>query len=305
MDLGFLRLMDLSQGKSKALRGNRRSSFVPATRRQREFMPEEKKDTTYWEKRRKNNEAAKRSREKRRLNDVAVEGRLAALKEENASLRAELMALKFHFGLLGPGTPQALQALLWSCPWLASRGPEGKLAQPERGPLRPCSPDPKDLIFRDYGSFHKVVGLGSPGLSHELSVPDPKRAESAVCSSALFSCHPPDGHITQLPLLESRPRWGPPVPTGQAKSSGHWVLGNNDRPLVAKSGSVAPSFGTPCPHPGDTPRTTAQSSLPHKLRIKSRALADWEDSSSIPSEIPYLIRDRGQDKGPESKGNGR
>ncbi|XP_068962290.1 NFIL3 like protein [Petaurus breviceps papuanus] len=270
MDLGLLRLMDLPQGKNKSFRGNRRSSFVPATRRQREFMPEEKKDTTYWEKRRKNNEAAKRSREKRRLNDVAVEGRLAALKEENASLRAELMALKFHFGLLGPGTPYAFQALLWSCPWLASRGPEGKLDQLDRGPFRPCGPDP---------SSHKVVGLDSPGLSHELSAPGPKRPDSAVFSPAFFSCHLPDGHTTQLPLLEPSPRWGLPVPTGQGKSFGHWVLGNNDGPLVAKSGSVAPSSGTPCPHPGDRPRTTAQSSLPHKLRIKSRALADWEDNS--------------------------
>ncbi|XP_027700040.1 nuclear factor interleukin-3-regulated protein [Vombatus ursinus] len=280
MDLGLLRLMDLPQGKNKALRGNRRSSFVPATRRQREFMPEEKKDTTYWEKRRKNNEAAKRSREKRRLNDVAVEGRLAALKEENASLRAELLALKFHFGLLGPGTPQALQALLWSCPWPASRGPEGKLALPDRGPLRPCSPDPKELVLRDYGSSHEVVGLGSPGLSHELSVPDPKRPDSAVCSPAFFSYHLPDGHTTHLPLLEPSPRWGPSVPTGQGKSSGHWVLGSNDGLLVAKSGSAAPSSGTPCPHPGGRAKTTAQSSLPHKLRIKSKALADWEDSPS-------------------------
>ncbi|TEA33252.1 hypothetical protein DBR06_SOUSAS8010110, partial [Sousa chinensis] len=62
------------------------------------FMPEEKKDTVYWEKRRKNNEAAKRSREKRRLNDAALEGRLDALLEENALLRTELRALKHRFG---------------------------------------------------------------------------------------------------------------------------------------------------------------------------------------------------------------
>ncbi|XP_044541314.1 NFIL3 like protein [Gracilinanus agilis] len=281
MDLGLLRLMDLSQGKNKALRGNRGSSFAPVTRRQREFMPEEKKDTTYWEKRRKNNEAAKRSREKRRLNDVAVEGRLAALKEENALLRAELMALKLHFGLLGPGTPHALQALLWGCPWPASWAPEGRLVHPERGPFRPCSPDPKELVCRDLHSSHKMVGLGSPRLSHELSAPDPKRLDSAVwatCPPAFFSCHLLDEHPTPLPLLEPGPLWEPwpPLPTGQAKSSGHWVLGNN----AAKSGSVAPSSGTPCPHPGDRLKSTAQSSLPHKLRIKSRVLAGWDNSPS-------------------------
>ncbi|XP_015238137.1 PREDICTED: uncharacterized protein LOC107089719 [Cyprinodon variegatus] len=68
-------------------------------RRKREFIPEEKKDAFYWEKRRKNNEAAKRSREKRRLNDYALETHLMALKEENARLSAELMAIKLHFGL--------------------------------------------------------------------------------------------------------------------------------------------------------------------------------------------------------------
>ncbi|MBN3323025.1 NFIL3 protein, partial [Atractosteus spatula] len=47
-------------------------------------MPDEKKDASYWEKRRKNNEAAKRSREKRRVNDFVLESRLLALGEENA-----------------------------------------------------------------------------------------------------------------------------------------------------------------------------------------------------------------------------
>ncbi|CAG5864914.1 unnamed protein product [Menidia menidia] len=71
-------------------------------RRRREFIPEEKKDALYWEKRRKNNEAAKRSREKRRMNDYVLESHLLALKEENARLSAELMAIKLHFGLTHP-----------------------------------------------------------------------------------------------------------------------------------------------------------------------------------------------------------
>uniref|UniRef100_A0AAQ6ISZ3 BZIP domain-containing protein n=1 Tax=Anabas testudineus TaxID=64144 RepID=A0AAQ6ISZ3_ANATE len=69
-------------------------------RRKREFIPEEKKDALYWEKRRKNNEAAKRSREKRRMNDYVLESHLMALKEENARLSAELLAIKLHFGLV-------------------------------------------------------------------------------------------------------------------------------------------------------------------------------------------------------------
>lgn len=69
-------------------------------RRKREFIPDEKKDNLYWERRRKNNEAAKRSREKRRLNDMVLENKLMALGEENASLKAELLSLKLRFGLV-------------------------------------------------------------------------------------------------------------------------------------------------------------------------------------------------------------
>ncbi|XP_040895443.1 nuclear factor, interleukin 3 regulated, member 4 [Toxotes jaculatrix] len=79
-------------------------------RRKREFIPEEKKDALYWEKRRKNNEAAKRSREKRRMNDYVLETHLVALKEENARLSAELMAIKLHFGLAHPATYTAHQS---------------------------------------------------------------------------------------------------------------------------------------------------------------------------------------------------
>ncbi|XP_037547792.1 nuclear factor interleukin-3-regulated protein [Nematolebias whitei] len=71
-----------------------------ACRRKREFIPEEKKDVVYWERRRKNNEAAKRSREKRRINDMVLENKLMALGEENTSLRAELLSLKLKFGLV-------------------------------------------------------------------------------------------------------------------------------------------------------------------------------------------------------------
>ncbi|XP_069833082.1 nuclear factor interleukin-3-regulated protein-like [Dendropsophus ebraccatus] len=69
-------------------------------RRKREFISDEKKDASYWEKRRKNNEAAKRSREKRRFHDLVLEGRVAALDEENGRLRSELLQLKLRFGLI-------------------------------------------------------------------------------------------------------------------------------------------------------------------------------------------------------------
>ncbi|XP_072246376.1 uncharacterized protein [Leuresthes tenuis] len=70
--------------------------FNPARRRKREMISADKKDATYWDKRRKNNEAAKRSREKRRFNDLLLEGQLLALSEENAQLRAQVLNLQYH-----------------------------------------------------------------------------------------------------------------------------------------------------------------------------------------------------------------
>lgn len=92
------------QGGNRDLLGHNLPSlpFKPkmSCRRKREFIPEEKKDHVYWERRRKNNEAAKRSREKRRINDIVLENKLMALGEENASLKAELLSLKLKFGLM-------------------------------------------------------------------------------------------------------------------------------------------------------------------------------------------------------------
>lgn len=92
-------------------------------RRKREFIPEEKKDELYWEKRRKNNEAAKRSREKRRMNDYVLETHLMALKEENARLSAELMAIKLHFGLVHPAAYTGQQSNPLQCHFNSSSQP--------------------------------------------------------------------------------------------------------------------------------------------------------------------------------------
>lgn len=72
---------------------------ILCTRKQREFIPDSRKDETYWDRRRKNNEAAKRSREKRRISDLLLETRVLELTRENALLHAELYAIKEEFGL--------------------------------------------------------------------------------------------------------------------------------------------------------------------------------------------------------------
>ncbi|CAH1153404.1 unnamed protein product [Phaedon cochleariae] len=70
-------------------------------RKQREFTPDNKKDDSYWDRRRRNNEAAKRSREKRRFNDMVLEQRVVELTKENAILKAQLEAIKEEYGICG------------------------------------------------------------------------------------------------------------------------------------------------------------------------------------------------------------
>ena len=68
-------------------------------RREREFIPENKKNDEYWDKRRRNNEAARKCREKRRIQDSVLEDRIKELVAENCQLRNELIALKRRFGV--------------------------------------------------------------------------------------------------------------------------------------------------------------------------------------------------------------
>lgn len=68
-------------------------------RKRRDFIPNELKDEQYWERRRKNNLAAKRSREKRRLNDIVLEAKVLELTNLNnvLKLKLDLCARKYGF----------------------------------------------------------------------------------------------------------------------------------------------------------------------------------------------------------------
>ncbi|XP_058530272.1 D site-binding protein isoform X2 [Ochotona princeps] len=57
-------------------------------------VPEEQKDEKYWSRRYKNNEAAKRSRDARRLKENQISVRAAFLEKENALLRQEVVAVR-------------------------------------------------------------------------------------------------------------------------------------------------------------------------------------------------------------------
>lgn len=114
---------NLSNGEAEACSGCDEDKNDSA-RSKREFIPNEKKDDGYWDKRRKNNEAAKRSREKRRANDMVLERRVLGLLEENARLRAELLALKFRFGLVKDPSEMSILPLSGSfCTYAAPSTP--------------------------------------------------------------------------------------------------------------------------------------------------------------------------------------
>ncbi|XP_068615044.1 uncharacterized protein [Brachionichthys hirsutus] len=183
---------------ARSLLGNasplkRKESPSSSIRRKREFIPVDKKDEGYWDKRRKNNEAAKRSREKRRVNDMVLESRVLALLEENARLRAELLALKFRFGLVkdpsnGPilpltATPHQTMTTHCYLPSSSAAHPNNQASQvksrgsreagnmsEDSGFSTPCgSSVGSPIFFEDRLSDHgKLSPHGSEELSYEL-----------------------------------------------------------------------------------------------------------------------------------------
>ncbi|XP_075759296.1 NFIL3 like protein [Pelodiscus sinensis] len=291
--LGAFGELGLHPSKSKLLPGKAGGP----SRRKREFMPDEKKDTMYWEKRRKNNEAAKRSREKRRLNDFAMESQLAALSEENALLRAELLALKLHFGLISPEVYAHQAGSVQDFLGIYLRGHKAA------APFLEAEPLSREGCFRTNGVVSRLAepsefaykGLALPRAfqsadpkqtllspQYNPSPHPPKRLEpafkSAFCSP-YFNCHLLEKFACRLPLLDSArfPGTSPGVEeAGQpgAKSG----FEEDDEQQVPKI-SPLPCCSQLCPGE-DPPRGRSSSALPHKLRIKTKALSSAEEGGS-------------------------
>lgn len=172
----------------------RKESSAAAARRKREFIPQERKDESYWDKRKKNNEAAKRSREKRRVNDMVLESRVLALLEENARLRAELLALKFRFGLVkDPSNTQILPLAAAPQPppqtithhYYPHRGSGGNQPPPAPHPSTQAS----TRSPREAGNLSEDSGFSTPGGS---SVGSPIFFEDRPGEHGKFSPHRPE-----------------------------------------------------------------------------------------------------------------
>ncbi|RWS24723.1 nuclear factor interleukin-3-regulated protein-like protein [Leptotrombidium deliense] len=70
-----------------------------AVNKKRKLITDSEKDESYWNYRRKNNEAARRSRERKRISDIVLENKVVELLRENAYLKTELQAAKYKFDI--------------------------------------------------------------------------------------------------------------------------------------------------------------------------------------------------------------
>ncbi|CAN9504720.1 unnamed protein product [Ophioblennius macclurei] len=244
-------------------------------RRKREFIPEEKKDTVYWERRRKNNEAAKRSREKRRINDMVLENKLMALGEENASLKAELLSLKLRFGLVSSAVyAQEVQ----------------KLSSPASVGLYP------DFVPPGGGQAsggREVEPLHISVIKHSPLVPETCGAAQGsfpVCRLPEVKREPAEERRSPYDLYQRCVSSALTAAFSQPAAFTQSARSSNNSPRSSEDGAVSKSSDGedeqqvpkgPAPS-GSDPRSVivsthkvpdgSSSALPHKLRIKSRTL---------------------------------
>lgn len=240
-------------------------------RKQREFTPDNKKDDNYWDRRRRNNEAAKRSREKRRFNDMVLEQRVVELTKENAILKAQLEAIREEYGICGenvvcaekvlanlptneqvlsltkrqkishPATSPALFTTQNSVPTPVIHQP--MVAQPHAPPMVPIEP-----AFREHPEYH-------PSYSMPYRHPSP---------GALNLCaRRPRSSPSPFELSSTSGDEGPPM---QAVSN----EANNSLPLKLRHKS----------HLGDKDAATALLALHNIKQEPARASPPWDAEGS-------------------------
>lgn len=219
-------------------------------RKQREFIPDNKKDESYWDRRRRNNEAAKRSREKRRFNDMILEQRVVELSKENHLLKAQLAAIKDKFGINGESVVSVEQVMAT----LPTN--EQVLSMAKRAKLSNC---------------------GQANNSPLVYPPDPGPIPTSVIHRPVTGHTPPPHtlHYQREDNYESEPAYPypfhpvlPPLHQPVLEAAGNSVLN------LSRSRGRAPSpFELSSGGSGDegvpVALIAANNSLPHKLRHKS------------------------------------
>ncbi|XP_068447213.1 uncharacterized protein [Clinocottus analis] len=235
-DLGLLFPVSRSSLLTRRLLSLRARASSHVVRRRREMTPTDQKDLAYWDKRLKNNEAAKRSRDKRRLSDLMLEGQLLALSEENAQLRAQLRAQRSDACATStsPGStfpriarpvhcPDLFQPRLWgngSAASVPGARPQETAPHPFEAKIS-CSSATRGVGgFTPHGSYHNC-GVSPRSLSPRAAVEGGRSTETdaqrQVSSSddihdyaEAFSPTPPDA-LRHASLLSPRNWLLPPL----------------------------------------------------------------------------------------------
>ncbi|CAL7940426.1 unnamed protein product [Xylocopa violacea] len=221
-------------------------------RKQREFIPDNKKDDSYWDRRRRNNEAAKRSREKRRFNDMVLEQRVMELSKENHILKAQLEAIRDKFGICGESvisTEHVLAALPAEPPISVKRAKlpaSATLLYATRTP----SPVHTSVIHQP------VSGARSPRSPAQLYVPE--------------TTSYPETESFQYPY----PHPAMHLDTTSALNLSRGRRAQSPFELSSGSGDEGPQLVV------NLQNSAANNSLPHKLRHKSR-IGDKDAASAL------------------------
>uniref|UniRef100_A0AAY5L8P2 BZIP domain-containing protein n=1 Tax=Esox lucius TaxID=8010 RepID=A0AAY5L8P2_ESOLU len=285
-------------------------------RRKREFIPDEKKDNLYWERRRKNNEAAKRSREKRRLNDMVLENKLMALGEENASLKGELLALKLKFGLVSSAAyTQEVQKISMSTAALyhdfVSPGEiRGSYARDLEPPAlgSSCISVIKHSPHSSLSEMSEVSAAAQSGTRASSEIVKQEPAENGGYARERSSPYELYRNYVASPFLGVYSQPSPFLPLTRSSSNSPRT---SDDGVVGKSSDGEDEQQVPkgpMPHAAD-PKSVivsrlkvpdaSSSALPHKLRIKARAVQikveavdpDYDSSGKSSSPVDISARE--------------
>lgn len=234
-------------------------------RKQREFIPDNKKDDSYWDRRRRNNEAAKRSREKRRFNDMVLEQRVVELTKENHVLKAQLDAIKDKYNICGETlvSVEQIMATLPTTEQVLSITKRAKLSNSVPPTIiYPQSPSPA------LSGMHQPIGSESPSPSHQLQQPPRSQSPPQMVSQMNGSHHRPShhypNHISESAPLRSstpirsiimentnqiiRPEVFRPTATGEHFHNGHTnsnSMSVNSNPINGNGNGNSNGNGTP------------------------------------------------------------
>ncbi|KAF7991364.1 hypothetical protein HCN44_002926 [Aphidius gifuensis] len=301
------------QGQSQ-VQQQQQQQLHESQRKQREFIPDNKKDDSYWDRRRRNNEAAKRSREKRRFNDMVLEQRVMELSKENHILKTQLEAIRDKFGICGENVISA-EHVLSTLPNESSSS--SSTTSSSLGVKRAKLPTSTTLLYARTPSpvhtsvIHQPVsgggGARSPRSPAQLYIPETSAYPEAESFQYPYT-HPPIHFDTSSALNLSRGRRAQspfelssgsgdestqiiaqhPAPTNNSSSNNNnnnssSNINNNNNSISSSNNNNTNNITSNNNNNNNSNATNNNNnnnSLPHKLRHKTR-IGDKDAASAL------------------------